>query len=119
MRKINIRICLEKVFLNYQDLDLNQILRIEWVRQEQSVKLPRAPYRLRLMPNNELWQCHNGGITVLDADLRPLREIKSESDSGDMGNVIDVAALPDEDVTVAGNNGLFVMDHEGNCIVFV
>ena len=71
------------------------------------------------MPNNELWQCHGRGITVLDAELRLLSEIERNSESGDMGDVEDVAALPDGDVAVAGENGLFVMDHDGKCIVLV
>ena len=78
--------------------------------------LPSYPQRLRLMRNNELWQCHDDGVTVLNTELRPLREIESKSDSGDMGVVYDVAALPDGDVAVAGTNGLFVMDHEGKYI---
>ena len=89
------------------------------MRQEQSVELPRFPNRLRLMPNNELWQCHRGGITVLDAELRLLREIESKSDSDDMGDVYDVAVLPDEDIAVAGLYGLFQVDYAGKCIVLV
>ena len=87
--------------------------------QKQSVKQSDSPNRLRLMHNNELWQCHANGITVLDAELRPLREIKSKSDSGHMGCVYDVAALPDGDVAVAGLKGLFQIDNEGKFIVFV
>ena len=89
------------------------------MRKEQSVELPQAPRRLRLMPNYELWQCHDGGITVLDAQLRPLREIDRQSDSGDMGEVWEVAALPDGDVAVAGRRGLYQIDNEGKCINFV
>ena len=89
------------------------------MRQEQSVELARAPTRLRLMPNNELWQCHIGGITVLDAELRPLREIEIKDESGDMGSVEDVAWLPDGDVAVVGSEGLFVIDHEGKSIALV
>ena len=85
------------------------------MRQEQSVELLNEPNCLRQMPNSELWQCHNGGITVLDTELRPLREIDSESDSGNMGIVWDVAALPDGDVAVAGGYGLFLIDHDGKC----
>ena len=87
------------------------------MRQEHSVELSHIPNRLRLMPNNELWQCHRRGITVLDAELRPLREIESESDSGYMGDVWDVAALSDKDVAVAGLGGLFLINHDGKCIV--
>ena len=71
------------------------------------------------MPDNELWQCHDGGIIVLDTELRPLREIESESDSVDMGWVFDVAALPDGDVAVAGRRGLYEIDNEGKCILLV
>ena len=81
--------------------------------------MPDMPRRLRLMSNNELWQCHFGGITVLDAELRPLREIKSKNDSGNMGIVHDVAALPDGDFAAAGDTGLFQIDHDGKCIVLV
>ena len=89
------------------------------MHQENSVKLPAYSIQTRLLRNNELWQCHDVGITVLDAELRPLREIETKDESGDMGAVYDVAALPDGDVTVAGENGLFVMDHKGKCILLV
>ena len=100
---------------NHQEpiLYLNKITSVQWVRQEHPVKLPAYPNHLRLMPNNELWQCHDGGITVLDTELRPLREIKSESNSGNMGSVYDVAALPDGEVVVAGKYGLCQINHEG------
>ena len=83
------------------------------MRQEQSVELLNEPNCLRQMPNSELWQCHNGGITVLDTELRPLREIESESDSDDLGVVYDVAELPDGDVAVAAQFGLFLTDYKG------
>ena len=75
--------------------------------------LPDYPRCLCLLPNNELWQCHGGGITVLDTELRPLREIESESDSDDLGVVYDVAELPDGDVAVAAQFGLFLTDYKG------
>ena len=44
-------------------------------------------------------------------------EIESERGSGNMSAVCDVAALPDDDVAVAGSYGLFLIDHEGKCTV--
>ena len=87
------------------------------MRRDVSVKLPYSPTRMRLMRNNELWQCHTGGITVLNAELLPLRQIESESDNGDMGGVYDVTGLSDDDVAVAASHGLFLINVDGDYLL--
>ena len=89
-------------------LDLERVSGLQWTRQELSVKLPFKPHSLRLI-EEEIWQCYDAGISVRSAELDELRHI----DSGNMGEVCDVAALPDGRLVVGASRGLYHINKHG------
>ena len=55
---------------------------------------------VRVIEQN-IWLCHNKGITVFDANLRQLRRVKMSDDARD------VALMADGKLVVGASNGLY------------
>ena len=81
----------------------------KWKRH-QSVDIPSYPRCLRNV-GNKLYQCHNGGIAVYDVNLTQLKSIPN----GYMDWVFDVCNIPNGDLLVAADKGLFHYKTNGGC----
>ena len=71
-------------------------------------QLQAFPYSIRSI-NGELFCCHIEGLTIYDANFRPVHAILKD----DMGSFYDVAATGDGNFIVAAENGLFNVNREG------
>ena len=73
----------------------------QWKRH-QSVDIPNYPRCLRNV-GNQLYQCHDGGILVYDTNLK---QVKNKP-NGHMHWVFDVCHMPNGDLVVATDTGLY------------
>ena len=79
-------------------------------KQHQSVEMPKHNYPdcLRNI-GNLLYQCHFRGITVYDTELNQVKQMEMNDKDG----VNDVCAMPNGNLLVASDNGLYHYDANG------
>ena len=77
--------------------------------QQRGATLPQRVGGAIRVIKQQLWCCHDDGVTVFDEHLQP----QSKVPGGAMGACYDVAQLENGDVMIAAEYGLYVLDTSG------